>query len=149
MVESSTPDATTAVLSLVVDADAEDVFTTFTEPGRLGAWFWPPAYAAIYETNPRPGGRFAFRSTALPDGQNLAVRGIYGEIRRPQLLTLIWSWDGDVSPATQVTVQLRQRPDGTQVIVTHRRNPSEEQRDNHLKGWHDCLSRLADHLGTP
>lgn len=148
MVESSTPDATTAVLSLVVDADPDDVFAMFTEPRRLASWYWPPAFAAIYETSPRAGGRFTFRTTGLSAGHNVAVRGIYGEIRRPNLLTFIWSWDGDSAPASRVRVRLQPKEGGTEVVVTHGENPTEEQRDDHLKGWHDCLSRLADHLAV-
>jgi uncharacterized protein YndB with AHSA1/START domain len=148
MVESSTPDASTAVLSLVVDADADSVFPMFTDPARLATWFWPAWFASIYESDPRPGGKFAVRSTGLPQGQNIGVRGIYGEIRRPELLTLIWSWDGDFSPPTHVTVTLRTHEQNTQVIVTHAQNPTEKQRDDHLKSWRDCLSRLADHMAV-
>ncbi|TDE11788.1 SRPBCC family protein [Jiangella asiatica] len=148
MVESSTPDATTAVLSLVVDADPDDVFAMFTEPRRLAGWFWPPSFAAIYETNPRPGGRFSFRTTGLQAGHNIGVRGIYGEIRPPRTLAFIWSWDGESAPASRVHVTFASVDGGTEVVLTHSDNPTEEQRDDHLKGWHDCLSRLADQLAV-
>ncbi|WP_298331721.1 SRPBCC domain-containing protein [Haloactinopolyspora sp.] len=148
MVESSTPDAGTAVLTVTVDAEPDDVFAAFTEPGRLATWYWPASFATLYETDPRPGGRFAFRSTGLPAGNNVAVRGIYGEIRRPELLTFLWAWDGDMSPFTQVAVQIRPHEGGSEVVVTHSENATELQRDDHLKGWHDCLARLADHLAV-
>ncbi|SDU84073.1 SRPBCC family protein [Jiangella alkaliphila] len=147
MVESSTPDAATAVVSVVVDADPDDVFPMFTEPRRLAGWYWPPAFAAIYEVDARAGGRFTFRTTGLSAGHNVAVRGLFGEIRRPRLVTFIWSWDGDNAPASRVAVRLApSEQGGTEVVVTHSHNPTEEQRDDHLKGWHDSLSRLADHL---
>lgn len=146
MVESSTPDASTAVASVVVDADTPTVFSMFTQPTRLASWFWPASYSAVYRLDARPGGTFTFRSTGLPPGKNVGVRGIYGKIRRPELLTFIWSWDRDRAPATQVSVELRPKDDRTEVVVTHAENLTEEQRDNHLKGWNDCLSRLADHL---
>ncbi|RIQ20928.1 SRPBCC family protein [Jiangella rhizosphaerae] len=147
MVESSTPDAATAVVSVVVDADPDDVFPMFTEPRRLSGWFWPAAFAAIYETDARPGGRFTFRTAGLAAGHNIAIRGLFGEIRPPRLITYIWSWDGDSAPASRVAVRLAPSDQGgTEVVVTHSHNPTEEQRDDHLKGWHDSLSRLADHL---
>ncbi|WP_026876393.1 SRPBCC family protein [Jiangella gansuensis] len=147
MVESSTPDATTAVLSLVVDADPDDVFAMFTEPRRLAGWFWPPSFAAIYEASPRAGGRFSFRTTGLQAGHNIAVHGIYGEVRRPRTLTFIWAWDGESVPASRVQVRLEPAADGgTELVLTHSDNPTEEQRDDHLKGWHESLSRLADQL---
>ncbi|WP_165358675.1 SRPBCC family protein [Haloactinopolyspora alba] len=133
---------------MTVDAEADAVFTTFTDPGRLAAWYWPASYAALYETDPRPGGRFTFRSTGLPSGQNIAVRGIYGEIRRPELLTFIWAWDGDFSPFTQVSVEIKALDSGSSVLVTHSQNMTEQQRDDHLKGWHDCLTRLVEHLAV-
>lgn len=147
MVESSLPDATTAVVSVVVDADPDDVFPMFTEPRGLAGWFWPAAFAAIYETDPRAGGRFAFRTAGLATGHNVAIRGIFGEVRKPRLITYIWSWDGDNAPASRVAVKLAPSDQGgTEVVVTHSHNPTEEQRDDHLKSWHDSLSRLADHL---
>lgn len=146
MVESSTPDATTAVVSAVVDAEPDDVFAMFTQARRLSGWFWPAAFAAIYESDPRPGGRFAFRTAGLAVGHNVAIRGIFGEVRRPRLVTYIWSWDGDSAPASRVAVKLAPSGRGTEVVVTHSHNPTEEQRDDHLKAWHDSLSRLADHL---
>lgn len=148
MVESSTPDASTAVLSLTVDAEPDAVFTTFTDPKRLTAWYWPASYAALYETDPRPGGKFMFRSTGMPAGHNISIRGIYGEIRRPELLTFIWARDGDFSPFTQVNVELRPDGTGTAIVVTHGENMSEHQRDDHLKSWHESLGRLADHLAV-
>ncbi len=148
MVETSTPDNSTAVLSLTVAADADDVFAAFTDPAQLASWYWPASYAAQYETDARPGGQFIFRSTGLPNGKNLAVRGIYGEIRRPALLSFIWAWDGDFSPFTQVNVEIRPNDSGSEIVVTESENVSEIQRDEHLKNWNDALSRLAEHLGV-
>ena len=149
MVDSSTPDASTAVLSLVVEADPGTVFKAFIDPRELNGWYWPPEFATLYATDPRPGGRFSFRSTGLPAKQNIGVHGIYGEIRRPELLTFIWAWDGDIAPASQVSVSIRPEGDErSKVTVTHGDNASVKQRDDHLTGWHDCLARLAFRLNV-
>jgi len=44
---------------------------------------------------------------------------------------------------TLVTVELHEKDGKTEVVLTHERFPSPEVRDEHRKGWTECLERLG------
>ena len=60
---------------------------------------------------------------------------------------------GDPDPfagiETLVTVELSDKGDGTNVVVTHDRFPDAERRAVHDHRWHATLARLAGLLDEP
>jgi uncharacterized protein YndB with AHSA1/START domain len=73
------------------------------------------------------------------------VTGQYCRIEPPNLLSFTWAWEAPKADVqeTQVTLEFRPNPVGTDVTLTHERFRDEEQRKGHTEGWTGCLSRLA------
>jgi uncharacterized protein YndB with AHSA1/START domain len=73
------------------------------------------------------------------------VTGKYVRIVPGELLVFTWSWEGDPSPETVVTVELADADGGTEVTVTHDRFSSAQSRNKHEYGWTGCLEKLASY----
>jgi uncharacterized protein YndB with AHSA1/START domain len=129
-------------LTRELSAPPERVWRAFTDPAVLAAWFWPQHYATTVEADLRVGGRYRIDGS----GAGMAVGGEYVSVEPPSRLIFTWRWDGDAEE-TLVTLLLAPAGDGTALTLTHERFTDEADRDNHTKGWSDCLDRLQDRLG--
>ena len=128
----------------ILPAPPERVWTAFTDPAALAAWFWPASFGTTVRAHARPGGRFRIAAPHGPGGA-LAVEGMYTAVERPDLLAFTWRWDGD-DEETRVTVKLSVVDGGTALTLTHERFEDDTARDNHRTGWSDCLDRLPGWL---
>ncbi len=55
-----------------------------------------------------------------------------------------WRWEAEPELGeTLVTVEFLDRGTSTEVVLTHEFFVTEKARDDHQKGWHGCLDRLA------
>jgi glutathione S-transferase len=85
---------------------------------------------------------------------DLVVAGRDEAVDAPSRLVFTWRWEnadeGDADDAgpvrTLVTIELSAVDGATVLTVTHSGFPDEASRDDHVKGWSDCLDRLPDHL---
>jgi uncharacterized protein YndB with AHSA1/START domain len=128
-------------LTRVLAAPPERVWRAFTDPAALAAWFWPQHFATTVETDLRVGGRYRIDGP----GAGMAVSGEYVTVEAPSRLMFTWRWDGEVEE-TLVTLHLPPVGDGTELTLTHERLSDDAARDNHIKGWSDCLDRLPQWL---
>ncbi len=78
-------------------------------------------------------------------GAGMAVSGEYVSVEPPNRLAFTWRWDGETEE-TLVTLELVATGDGTRLALTHERFSDDADRDNHAKGWSDCLDRLPGWL---
>jgi len=130
-------------------APRDRVFRAWTDPAELKRWFRAdPGYTvAIAEVDLRVGGRYRL-GMKPPDSDPYVVGGVYREIRPPERLVFTWKWEwsknGD--PETLVTLDFHGREGRTEVVLTHERLPTEEERDKHEHGWIGCLDQLAAFL---
>jgi uncharacterized protein YndB with AHSA1/START domain len=74
--------------------------------------------------------------------------GRYVEISPPERLVFTFGWENfptvHVDPdATTVTVEFHERGDGTEVVLTHERQPSHRIRAFHSYGWKGSLRKLG------
>jgi len=127
-------------------APRERIYRAFTEPGDLVRWFSPSADIGteVLEHDLRVGGTYRLRFT-LPGGVNNVVRGRFVELEPPERLAFTWTWeppDPHAGIETIVHVVLRGDADGTEVVVSHDRFPTNESRDRHDAGWTTTLDRL-------
>jgi uncharacterized protein YndB with AHSA1/START domain len=122
---------------------ADRVWHALTDPAALAAWFWPERYATTAQLDLRVGGRYRIDGP----GAGTAVAGEYVTVEPPHRLTFTWQWDGDAEE-TLVTFELTPHDSGTELVVVHERFTTDEDRDNHAKGWSDCLDRLPPHLAA-
>jgi uncharacterized protein YndB with AHSA1/START domain len=128
---------TSVRINRVMPAPPERVWRAFTEPAALAAWFWPERFEPTAETDVRVGGRYRIDGP----GAGMAVSGEYVAVEPPSRLAFTWRWDGETEQ-TLVTLVLTPVGTGTELGLTHERFGDDADRDNHAKGWSDCLDRL-------
>ena len=131
-------------ISRTFDAPVDRVWAAFTGADALAAWFWPERLGPTVTVDVRVGGQFRIAATAA----GFAVSGTYREVMPPTRLVMTWRWDGEDSDSL-VTIDLTAHGQTTDLELRHEQLPSDESRDQHAHGWHDCLDRLPDWLSAP
>ena len=137
-VTTEIPSPDTVVARASVAADPLTVWADFTEPDALLAWFWPDRLDPVVEVTPEVGGGLRVVGQAI----DMGLTGVFKEVEPPHRLTTSWQWDGD-DDTTEVEVVLVEGDDGTEVVVTHSGNPTQQAVQDHATGWSDCLARLV------
>jgi uncharacterized protein YndB with AHSA1/START domain len=128
------------VVRRLLPVPRERVFAAWLDPASLAQWMRPgDATSATAEVDPRVGGKFRI---VMAHGRGAEEHwGEYLAIQPPALLSFTWvSSHTDLRP-TVVTVELRERDGGTELILTHRRLPP-AQVDAHRAGWTDIVRKL-------
>ncbi|MHA1571806.1 MAG: SRPBCC family protein [Alphaproteobacteria bacterium] len=122
------------------------VFAAFTDPKVVAQWFGPKqTHVDVLELDLRIGGRYRF-DMHLANGDIVELAGTYVEISPPERLVFTWGWVGGVTQDTEVSLEFRPHDSGTELLLTHRRLPSPEQRDYHSVGWCGSFECLEDLL---
>lgn len=145
-----TAEKLTIQMSRTIKAPREAVFRAWTEPETLRLWFHPaPTYTTpVADVDLRPGGRYRIVMRAA-DGADHAVSGTFREIQPPERLVFTWAWEDAVDePETVVTVELVERGESTEVVLTHQGFATLERREQHTHGWTGCLEQLATQIGA-
>ena len=153
---SSTAD-TTLQIKKTIAASREKVFQAWTDPKALTRWFAPSDEFStpLVEVDVRVGGKYRIQMKA-PDGGLHTVGGVYREVKPPEKLVFTWVWEpgpscgqpGHEAPGyeTLVTVELYERGNSTEVVLTHEGFMDSMERDKHNQGWTGCLNRLPKGL---
>ena len=141
--------AVTLRLARTFAASRDRVFRAWTEPAALKRWFAPGDLTTpVAEVDLRVGGQYRVHMQA-PDGTMHQLRGTYRQIDPPRKLVFTWSWETHAGATeTLVTVEFFDRGGSTEVVLTHERLPSADERDRHEHGWDGCLTKLARELPT-
>lgn len=141
-----TQDLTSLSIVRHLRASPERVFEAWTDPKIMTKWFCPsPTFTVpIAEADLRVGGRYHVVMKE-PDGKVHDVSGVYREIVKNKRLVFSWAWASEPTQETQVTIELRQLDEATELTLTHDRFATETSRDMHLQGWSGCLGNL-EHL---
>jgi uncharacterized protein YndB with AHSA1/START domain len=139
------------------NASRDRVFEAWMDPDRLRQWLTGPRGSCpSVEVDPRVGGEFRIAMTSgvgklvsLLPGQSGVVHmvGRYLEIDRPERLVFTVGWEEfptiRLDPeSTTVTVEFHERDEGTEVVLTHERNPSRRISSFHRYGWKGSLRNL-------
>jgi uncharacterized protein YndB with AHSA1/START domain len=100
------------------------------------------------ELDVRPGGCYVIE-IPLPDGKYVG-RGIFREVRPPEKLAFTWSWarlpekpGEQLGGESLVTVELFDRGDSTEMLLTHTDLGIPEILEDTRKGWTGCFEVLA------
>lgn len=131
----------------LVPAPPAKVFEAWTRPQSLKTWWGPAGVTCIdAEIDLRPGGRYTI-GNQLPDGHILWICGRFLEIDAPHRLAYSWATsaeksDGSGEPDEYVAIRFDRHPDGTEVVISHRRIADRKSRDQHEIGWRGCLEGL-------
>ena len=147
------------------DAPREQVYRAWTDPELLRQWLHGPVGTSPHaEVDARVGGEFRITMTSRganflskvlrdPSGELVHMVGRYLEVNPPERLVFTLGWEDfptvTVDPdATTVTVEFNEADGGTEVVLTHERNPSRRIRTFHWIGWKGSfrnLDRLLSH----
>ncbi|MES2330441.1 MAG: SRPBCC family protein [Bacteroidota bacterium] len=77
------------VMTRLIDAPRELVFTVWTDPKHIVHWWGPTGFTnTIHKMDVRPGGKFLLTMHG-PDGTDYPNEIVYGEIVKPEKIT--WS----------------------------------------------------------
>lgn len=144
---TTSPDGAEVVVSRLLDASLEDVWSALTHRHRVARWLWPvaqwPGPDDAWE--PMVGDRITFDDPHVPGGTRIEVLDVQ-PLRR---LVLAWGADG----GTRVVFSLEQQGDAT-LLVVHQAPSPEVEAAGRLRGgadfaagWHalvDALTVLLD-----
>jgi uncharacterized protein YndB with AHSA1/START domain len=140
------------VVTRIFDAPRGAVFDAWTRPELLGRWFGPRGWLlAACEIDLKVGGAWRF-VVRRANGTEIAMRGVYREIARPELLSYSQTFDLEDFPGeslvTMTLVEDRGRTTLTQTMVY----PSKELRDGDVgpteHGATESFERLDEYLAS-
>jgi uncharacterized protein YndB with AHSA1/START domain len=141
---------TTLLLERLIPAPPEILFRFWTEPAQLVRWWAPDGYVAAFDAlDARPGGRWRV-VYSNPDGQSLAVSGVYRTVEPPNRLAFTWAWDdehGARGHESEIVVTIEATPGGSRLMLLQTRFESRRARDGHDAGWSAAFARLTKIAG--
>lgn len=124
-----------------IRATPQRLFEAWTQPALLRQWWGPKGVACIdAQIDLRVGGAYRI-ANRFPDNRVLWIAGEFEQIEPPSLLVYTWR----VEPQTtseRVTVRFEPRGEVTDVVVRHECIADTSARDQHERGWLDCLEGL-------
>lgn len=135
------------VVTRVFDAPRELVYRCWTDPGQVAAWWGPAGFTAESVTAEVAGGgawRIGMRDSS--DGAQYWCGGVYLEVVPPRRLVFSFAWDGEDAEDTLVTVTFAERDGKTEMTFQQSGFRTDESRDDHIGGWHECFDDLVRHL---
>ena len=134
------------VVRRTIHATTERLFEAWTNPAQLLSWWGPEGVNCVgAEIDLRVGGRYRI-GNEFPNGSVLWIAGAFEVVEPPHRLVYSWGLEGRSGPAERVTVRFEPRDGSTEVLIIHERIRDEALRDEHQRGWRDCLDGLAEYL---
>jgi uncharacterized protein YndB with AHSA1/START domain len=145
----------TLVVRRVIKASRQRVFEAWTKPEMIQEWFGPAEMTVSKVTNDlRVNGAYRIEmegrsencaATAEPDKKPVAY-GTYKEIVPNERLSFTWRGDwGDIGD-TLVTLEFKDAPGGTEIVLTHTGFASQEMKEGHSKGWNGSFEKLDRYI---
>lgn len=132
-------------LTRVIRAPRTRVFDAWTNAEHLKKWWGPGAVSCPEaEVDLRVGGKYRI-GNLQEDGRTVWIEGEFVAVNPPEKVVYSWHF-GDPEEASQVTVDFHEHDEGTRLVLTHERIPTEEHRTSHLMGWNGCLDELVNYL---
>ena len=136
----------TVVVRKLLPARKERVFKAWTDPSQVKRWWkigegWK---TLSVDMDLRVGGRFSLENETA-EGNNLVISGEFLKVQPPDRLVYTWRFPAPVPVDTLVTVEFRERGDGTEVVVRHE-HTGQEMGPSAIAGWTMALSELASLL---
>jgi uncharacterized protein YndB with AHSA1/START domain len=132
-------------LNRFIAARREQVFRAWISPALMQQWFCPVDMSvAQAEADPRVGGLYRVQMRKS-SGELHITSGVYREVIPNERLVFTWGWEGPDRHETLVTIELRDKDNGTELVLIHERFADQGSADHHGQGWRSCLENLAAH----
>jgi uncharacterized protein YndB with AHSA1/START domain len=146
MTQLGSPAVPAIVLRRTYKASRERVFDAWTTPEIAERFFGPgEVVARDIKMDVREGGAYSI-TMDVPDGEKLRARGVYREVRRPERLSMTWSWEED-DPKDEVesllTIEFNEQDGGTELVLTHEQLANVESAERHKEGWTAIIEQLG------
>jgi uncharacterized protein YndB with AHSA1/START domain len=129
-------------------APRERVFRAWTDARELAVWFSPaPDFTIVIpELDLKVGGACRVEMHHK-SGAVHRLNSIYREVDPPRKLAFTWRWEPEAtSVETLVTVEFHDLGKSTEIILTHERFASQEDKEKHNQGWVGCFDQLGKFL---
>jgi uncharacterized protein YndB with AHSA1/START domain len=136
-------------LKRTLPAPREATYRALSEPEQLAKWWGPSGFTApSVEFDPLAGRSYRI-AMKPPDGDVFYLSGEFREVDPPAHLAYTFRWDppDPDDRETLVTLSLRDRGEGTEVLLTQEGFATEERRALHDEGWSESFGRLEQVLG--
>jgi uncharacterized protein YndB with AHSA1/START domain len=134
----------TLVVRRFIPVPRERVFAAWLDAASLAQWMRPKGTTdARVEMDPRVGGKF--RIVMMHGREQFEHTGEYLIIEPPARLSFTWISRATDHKPTEVTIEFLERPDGTELVLTHRRLPP-AQLESHRDGWSSIFLGLQERL---
>lgn len=158
-VQSETPLSTWAldreiVLSRVINAPRELVFSAWVDPRHLPQWFGPAGFRIETKSiDIRVSGQWRFDMIA-PDGKRYTNRMQFLRIESPRLIEIDHGVDSDNDPGKfRTTITFDEQSDGKTVITMRQLHPTASQRNatigfGAVEFGYQTLDKLAQYVET-
>ena len=147
--KETTAEKTSLEIVRFINVPADRVYQAWTDPAQLKEWWGPEGVRTrnlIAEV--RVGGKYRWDLTS-PEGEEMSAFGEYRELIPGKKIVFTWKWDDDEAWENRtsiVTIELFERPGGTELRFRHKQLPSAESRDRHNQGWNSLLDGLEQFL---
>ena len=130
------------VCSIVIHVPVQQVWDEITKTGSVQR----PLYNTVLDIDLEPGGRLRYSST---DRRRVFVAGEVLEVDPPHRLKHTYIFAMKPEPATVVTWELEEVPEGTRVTLKHGGWTSAHTApEKHEAGWREILGLLKSELET-
>jgi uncharacterized protein YndB with AHSA1/START domain len=142
-------DGLTLRVKCVLASPRAVVYRALTDPAQLARWWGPRGFTApSVDFDPRVGGSYRI-AMQPPNGDLFHLSGEFREVDPPARVAYTFRWDppDPDDRETVVVLSLREREDGTEVLVTQGEFATKARLVLHEEGWIDSFGRLAQVLG--
>jgi len=139
------------VLTRVLDAPRELVWSAWTDPAQIPGWFGPKGFTTtVHEMDLRPGGTWRFTMHG-PDGVDYENVAVYDEVTEPERLAYTYGPDEEGHPGFVSTVTFDDEAGKTRITLrTVFESAAERDRQieeiGAIDGGNQTLDRLERHL---
>ena len=118
------------VVRRVLSAPREEVFALWTDAERMPEWILDGGSATL---DVRVGGKY--HMDMHYQGKSYPHDGEYLEIVPPERLVFTWISESTLWKPSIVTVELIDRGEQTEMVLTHEGLPTQAEADSHQGGW--------------
>ncbi len=131
------------VIRRMLPATREEVFAAWTAPESIADWMCPgDVTRAEAQLDVRVGG--SYRILMKGKSQDYDHTGVYQVVEAPSKLVFTWTSKGTEGQTTLVTVEIFERGEQSELVLTHERFPTPEAAKRHEGGWGQIAEKLAD-----
>ena len=132
-------------ITRMLNATRQEIFEAWLDPESVKQWMCPEGeFVPVVELDVRVGG--TFRVDMQSEDGNYTHTGVYREIKAPEKLVFTWVSPNTHYRETLVTIELFERGDKTELVLTQVQLPDEEAIRGHTSGWTKIVEHLANYI---